>query len=67
MRESLKSGNVKSDYLFLGNLNGPHCHDGYAGAVFDISGISPAVTTCQGGGREPHILLISKVMNERSE
>lgn len=59
MRESLKSGKP-SDYKYLGNLNGPHCHDGYHGAVFDISGLSPTVTTCQGGGREPHILLIRK-------
>ena len=39
-----------SDYMYLGNIHGPHIHDGYAGAVFDVCGVSPAVTTCQGGG-----------------
>ena len=43
--------------IYLGNIHGKHIHDGYAGAVFDIRGLSPALTTCQGGGREPHILV----------
>ena len=43
--------------IFLGNINGEKFHDLYSGAVFDINGIAPVITTCQGGGREPHILL----------
>ena len=43
--------------IYLGNIHGEHIHDGYAGAVFDIRGLAPALTTCQGGGREPHIVV----------
>ena len=43
--------------IYLGNIHGHHIHDGYAGAVFDIRGLAPALTTCQGGGREPHIVV----------
>ena len=46
--------------IYLGNIHGSHIHDGYAGAVFDIKGLSPALTTCQGGGREPHIIVYEK-------
>ena len=42
--------------IYLGNIHGNHIHDGYAGAVFSIIGLSPALTTCQGGGRQPHII-----------
>ena len=41
---------------FIGNLHegsGP----GYAGAVFNTDELSPALTTMQGGGRMPHILI----------
>lgn len=64
MRESLKSGDTRNK-IYLGNIHGPHIHDGYGGAVFDIHGVSPAVTTCQGGGREPHVLVVDK--HERSK
>lgn len=43
--------------IYLGNIHGEHIHDGYAGAVFDVRGLAPALTTCQGGGREPHIVV----------
>lgn len=46
---------------FLGNIHGSHLHDGYAGAVFSIYGKSPALTTCAGGGREPHVLIVRKL------
>lgn len=57
-KESSKS--EEKTYLFLGNIHGSHLHDGYAGAVFDIHGVSPGLTTCQGGGRQPHVLLVRK-------
>jgi len=63
MRASSKYGcNQK---IFLGNIYGPKFHDLYSGAVFDIHGISSVITTCQGGGREPHILVVDKL--ERSK
>ena len=46
--------------IYLGNIHGLHIHDGYAGAVFDIRGLAPALTTCQGGGREPHIIVYER-------
>ena len=46
---------------FLGNIHGLHLHDGYAGAVFSIYGTSPVLTTCAGGGREPHVLIMRKL------
>ena len=48
-KEFLKNGSTNT-YMYLGNIHGEHLHDGYAGAVFDINGISPVLTTCQGGG-----------------
>lgn len=55
-KDSLKYGDNKK--IFLGNIYGPKFHDSYSGAVFDINGICPIITTCQGGGREPHVLII---------
>lgn len=46
--------------IYLGNIHGLHIHDGYAGAVFDIRGLAPALTTCQGGGREPHVIVLER-------
>ena len=40
----------------IGNLYGPERGTGYAGNIWDKVGISPALTTMQGGGREPMIL-----------
>ena len=60
MRVSSNVGGVFSDSdqkIYLGNIHGEHLHDGYAGATFDVRGLSPALTTCQGGGREPHIVV----------
>ena len=57
-KESLKFGKENTNNkIYLGNIHGSHIHDGYAGAVFDIRGLCPALTTCQGGGREPHIIV----------
>lgn len=46
---------------FLGNIHGSHLHDGYSGAVFDISGMCPTINTCSGGGKEPHLLIVRKL------
>ena len=48
------NGNVHSA-RFLGSLlnQGP----GFAGAVFDKNYLCPTITTCGGGGREPHIVM----------
>ena len=61
MKESLNVGNVNTHQkIYLGNVHGDHIHDGYGGAVFDIQGLAPALTTCQGGGREPHIIVCER-------
>jgi len=58
MKELLNVGSIETNNkIYLGNIHGSHIHDGYAGAVFDIRGLAPALTTCQGGGREPHIVV----------
>ena len=58
MKVSSNVGNVETNNkIYLGNIHGDHIHDGYAGAVFDPRGLAPALTTCQGGGREPHIVV----------
>ena len=59
MKESLKNTDTHQK-IYLGNIHGSHLHDGYRGAVFDIRGLAPALTTCQGGGREPHIEAVEK-------
>lgn len=48
----------KDSQLFLGSLYGKGTS--FAGAVWDNNHISPALTTMQGGGREPHILEVKK-------
>lgn len=53
--------------IYLGNIHGKHIHDGYAGAVFDIKGLAPALTTCQGGGREPHVVVLYEIDEQREE
>ena len=53
--------NIKSTYRFVGNIYNEKLHDGYAGAVFlPWGGVSPALTTMQGGNRQPHIIINSK-------
>lgn len=39
---------------FIGNING--FGPGYAGAVWNAKGLSPTLTTMQGGGRQPMII-----------
>ena len=35
----------------------------FAGNVFDIKGISPVLTTMCGGGRQPHVIEVTKINN----
>lgn len=44
---------------FIGSMSGHG--PGYHGAVFDADGICPTITTCGGGGREPHILEVTEL------
>lgn len=53
---------IEEEYMienYLGNLFGEHIHDGYAGAVFDPTGMSPTVKTVSGGGGQVHIVVRS--------
>lgn len=40
----------------MGNVYGEQFGTGYAGNVWDKDGVSPALMTMQGGGRQPHIV-----------
>ena len=67
MKASLNVGREEThNKIYLGNIHGDHIHDGYAGAVFDIEGLAPALTTCQGGGREPHIIVYERTKREEN-
>lgn len=48
--------NTKTSLGFLGNVNREDFGTGYAGGVWNVNNISPTITTCQGGGRQPHIV-----------
>ena len=49
----------------IGNVYGEQFGTGYAGNVWDKNGVSPALMTMQGGGRQPHILSgIDKSLNK---
>lgn len=45
----------------LGNIYGEDKGTGFAGNVWDKNGISPALTTMQGGGREPMIVEVGHI------
>ena len=49
----------------IGNLYGEDRGTGFAGNVWDKDGISPTITTMQGGGREP--MIIDTINDEVSE
>lgn len=51
--------NENKTAVFIGSMYGHGT--GYAGAVYSTKGLCPTLTTMQGGGREPHILLVKKV------
>ena len=52
---SLRLSCQYSQCNFLGSLYGRGTS--FAGAVWDKNYISPTINTCQGGGREPHIVI----------
>lgn len=45
----------------LGNVYGEHNGSDFAGNVWSTDHICPALTTMQGGGRQPHIVEIKEV------
>lgn len=51
----MKKIKVPSSSRFLGSLYGKGA--GFAGAVWDIKYLCPTITTCQGGNREPCIVI----------
>lgn len=46
----------------IGNIYGEQFGTGYAGNVWDKNGVPPTITTCAGGGRQPHI---SEVIDDK--
>jgi hypothetical protein len=49
----------------LGNLYG--CTGGnYAGNVYAVNALAPAIMTAQGGGRQPHIVVKEKKREARN-
>lgn len=55
-RKSSTISGSTAQIIYLGNIYGEHIHDGYGGAVFSKYGLCPAITTCQGGNRQPMIV-----------
>ena len=49
--------NKVSDVIWLGNMDNDKWSTGFGGNVYSIEGISPTLNTCQGGGREPRIVI----------
>lgn len=57
--------NTSNEQHFIGNINRPDFGIGYAGGVWDKNNISHTLTTMQGGGRQPHIMIgIDKSFND---
>ena len=50
MEKILQLGNLRKSTL---TFNNPQC-----GRVYSINGISPTINTCQGGEREPKVIVI---------
>ena len=57
MEKILQLGNLRKSTL---TFNNPQC-----GRVYSIKGISPTINTCQGGEREPKILV--KIKYDQTE
>lgn len=49
----------------IGNIYGDNKGTGFAGNVWDKSRLSPTITTMQGGGREP--MIVVEVKNEAED
>lgn len=59
----IPTNNSDANYpMRIGNIYGEQFGTGYAGNVWDKNGISPTITTCTGGGRQPHI---SEVIDDK--
>ena len=46
---------MKAQMIRIGNIYGEQFKSGFAGNVWSVEGLSPALMTMQGGGREPMI------------
>jgi len=49
MNKIIQIGNIKDD---TSNFSNPQI-----GRVYSIEGIAPTISTCQGGGREPKVII----------
>lgn len=59
----IPTNNSDANYpMRIGNIYGEQFGTGYADNVWDKNGISPTITTCTGGGRQPHI---SEVIDDK--
>ena len=59
--------NEKISPMRIGNIYGPHRGTGFAGNVWDKDYVSPTITTCGGGNREPMIMETIYERDIRSE
>lgn len=59
--------NAKTTPIRIGNIYGPSRGTGFAGNIWDDIGLSPTITTCGGGNREPMIMEIRYERSIRSE
>ena len=57
IKENIAEEERKNDVIYRGNIYGEHIHDGCGGAVFDKNGLCPTIKTCQGGNRQPLIVV----------
>lgn len=51
--------------MFIGNINSSDFGTGYVGGVWNTNGVSPTLTTMQGGGRQPHV--ITSLVSNKAE
>ena len=52
----MKNKSIKVNIsIFLGNFYGKH--DAYAGAVFSVNGLSPAIKANSGGNTQPMVVV----------
>ena len=56
---------MKTELIFYGNFDGKNIQ-GYKYSVYDINGLSAAITANSGGGHMPYILLKEKKDEEES-
>ena len=61
----MKINNNDKKVILLGNYYDKRFGTNYGGNVWDKRGICPAITTLQGGGRTPSIIITMGTRNER--